>query len=66
MSKYIFKIYLTYLFFVSEQKAVIRMEKDKARMAEVILELDRNGDGLWVLLIFSNRSFFMEGTFIIW
>ncbi|XP_037545031.1 glucosidase 2 subunit beta [Nematolebias whitei] len=28
-----------------EQKAVIRTEKDKARMAEVFLELDRNGDG---------------------
>ncbi|XP_024864624.1 glucosidase 2 subunit beta [Kryptolebias marmoratus] len=28
-----------------EQKAVIRMEKDKARMAEVFLELDGDGDG---------------------
>lgn len=34
------------VFFVSDQKAVIRMEKDKAKMAEVFLELDDNADGL--------------------
>lgn len=28
-----------------DQRAVIRMEKDKAKMAEVFLELDDNGDG---------------------
>lgn len=32
--------------FVSDQKAVIKMEKDKARMAEVFLELDDDADGL--------------------
>lgn len=37
---------ILYILFVSEQKAVICMEKDKARMAEVFLELDDDGDGL--------------------
>lgn len=31
---------------VSEKKAVIRMEKDKAKMAQVFLELDDDADGL--------------------
>lgn len=31
---------------VSERKAVIHMEKDKARMAQVFLELDDDADGL--------------------
>lgn len=31
---------------LSDQKAVIRMEKDKARMAQVFLELDEDADGL--------------------
>lgn len=34
------------LAFISEQKAVIRMEKDKARMADVFLELDDDDDSL--------------------
>lgn len=39
---------LCFLFvsFVTEQKAVIRAEKDKAKMAEAFLELDDNTDGL--------------------
>lgn len=32
--------------FVSEKKAVIRMEKDKGKMAQVFLELDDDADGL--------------------
>lgn len=32
--------------FVLDNKALTRMEKDKARMAEVFLELDDNDDGL--------------------
>lgn len=31
---------------LSDQKAAIRMEKDKARMAQVFLELDEDADGL--------------------
>lgn len=31
---------------VTDEKALIRMEKDKARMAEVFLELDNDADGL--------------------
>lgn len=31
---------------VLDQKAVIRMEKDMAKMAEVFLELDDDADGL--------------------
>lgn len=32
--------------FIPEQKAAIRLEKDKAKMAEAFLELDDNADGL--------------------
>lgn len=32
--------------FVLEEKAVLRQEKDKARMNEVFLELDDDADGL--------------------
>lgn len=31
---------------LSDQKAAIRLEKDKARMAQVFLELDEDADGL--------------------
>lgn len=34
------------MLFVSDEMAVIRLEKDKAKMAEMFLELDDDADGL--------------------
>ena len=39
------------LFCVSEQTAVLNLEKDKAKMAEAFLELDDNADGLCVVFL---------------
>lgn len=51
--------------FVSEQKALIRMEKDKARMTEVFLELDDDADGLWVSTLFTVISTHNERRFLV-
>lgn len=36
---------MNYNLFNSDQKAIIRAEKDKAKMAEAFLELDDDADG---------------------
>jgi hypothetical protein len=48
ITKALLKISLSKLYLilsVSEQKELIRMEKDKTRMAEAFLELDDDADG---------------------
>lgn len=46
MNRVIIYSYFTSSLFVADEKAAIRAEKDNARMAEVFLELDDDGDGL--------------------
>lgn len=41
-----YNLILVYMFSISEQKAAIGLEKDKAKMAEAFLELDDNADGV--------------------